>query len=956
LALLRLTTFGGLSLSRDGQPLSGAAAQRSRLALLALLASAGPAGISRDKVLLYLWPESDTERARHALKQAVYALRRDLGDEDAIVGTSSLSLNPTLFESDLRDFESAIARGDYPAAIATYTGPFLDGVYLKDAPEFERWCAEQRVRHAQSWAHAVEELAKGAERTGEWREAVNRWRQLAANEPLSGRVTQSLMRALAESGDTAAALQQYRIHESLVREEMGGSPESEVVAFADALKSGKWQKSPPVVVATRPTPVASPYFPGAATPLSTPAIDPSPAPELAVVTPGVARTRRRKWTLIAVGAVALLLVSALVFYYVKVPANLRPALTARAAASAIPNSIVIAPLDDNSGDSTLAKFGELAHATLIGELSNNGFKVFDDMTTKASVGVVDSIQGILRWGIFAIWIVLGVLLAAYLFGVRAARRGWFSTFRSRYAQSFNLLTALAGIAWLGAGVAAARPGASESTIASQRESSPSRRAAAIAEYTGADQVLLGSYHLTGDTLKASVRITNVATNQVGPAISAAGPKDHPEAVLQALATRTLVAFAGSTDQRPSAWTTSLVVPPSLVAFDYVTRGWKAFFDDPADTITVFDLFARAQAADTSYLMPRFLKGYIYDVKRQWPATQRIVDSLKPRRERLGLVERTALEMYEADLRGKGYDRLRAATRLMELSPRSSEMVLLVTLSWLYVGRPGDAAAALDQTDENFGINLFTPVYWEWRTGTEHAAGNYSAEARSAKMGRKRFSNAVSMTEAKLRVLATQGEINGILRMMEGDEPGMREATSRRELGLFAARELRAHDHVAESRQVLDKLKSELATVAMSAESALLWHKGEVLHELGDFAEARAVFATLMGRDSSDIHAAGRYGAASARLADTTEARRIDAHLASLKTPYLMGWNTAWRAHIAAASGRLQEAGTLLESAAREGFRVIDLEPWHPHDDGDFAEFRKSGGYDRLLTKLAEYPF
>ena len=40
---------------------------------------AGSTGFSRDKLLLHLWPESDEERARHALKQAVYSVRRDLG-------------------------------------------------------------------------------------------------------------------------------------------------------------------------------------------------------------------------------------------------------------------------------------------------------------------------------------------------------------------------------------------------------------------------------------------------------------------------------------------------------------------------------------------------------------------------------------------------------------------------------------------------------------------------------------------------------------------------------------------------------------------------------------------------------------------------------------------------------------------------------------------------------------
>ena len=39
------------------------------MALLALLAAAGPPGLSRDKVIAYLWLENDEASARNTLKQ-----------------------------------------------------------------------------------------------------------------------------------------------------------------------------------------------------------------------------------------------------------------------------------------------------------------------------------------------------------------------------------------------------------------------------------------------------------------------------------------------------------------------------------------------------------------------------------------------------------------------------------------------------------------------------------------------------------------------------------------------------------------------------------------------------------------------------------------------------------------------------------------------------------------------
>jgi len=84
--VLRLKTFGGLSLEGDEGPLTGAAAQRRRLVLLAALAAGVQKGMSRDALVGLLWPEVDEARARAALSQALYALKRDTGEDELELG------------------------------------------------------------------------------------------------------------------------------------------------------------------------------------------------------------------------------------------------------------------------------------------------------------------------------------------------------------------------------------------------------------------------------------------------------------------------------------------------------------------------------------------------------------------------------------------------------------------------------------------------------------------------------------------------------------------------------------------------------------------------------------------------------------------------------------------------------------------------------------------------------
>src|SRR5688572_24023627 len=142
--MLRLRTFGGLVIERDGAVLDQLTAQRKALAVLAVLAAAPASGINRDKLLALFWPESDMERARGALKQILHVLRRELGD--VIAGGPQLRLDPAHIESDVGLFRQAIAADDQDAAIRHYTGTFLDGVHLDDAAEFERWVDDEATK------------------------------------------------------------------------------------------------------------------------------------------------------------------------------------------------------------------------------------------------------------------------------------------------------------------------------------------------------------------------------------------------------------------------------------------------------------------------------------------------------------------------------------------------------------------------------------------------------------------------------------------------------------------------------------------------------------------------------------------------------------------------------------------------------------------------------------------
>ena len=234
--MLLLRLLGGPSLCDNGSTLTGAATQRHRLALLALLASSRARLQSRDKLVAWLWPERDVEHARNLLNQAVHALRKAMGDAGIISVQNELRLDPAAVACDVIAFEDAMAAGELERAIGLYTGPFLDGFHLPGASEFEHWADGERERLRRSYARSLESLAEAAEERREWGSAAERWRGLVSEEPYNARVTLRLMRALDGAGDRAGALQQARLHTLLLQQEFEAGPDPEVVALADRLR------------------------------------------------------------------------------------------------------------------------------------------------------------------------------------------------------------------------------------------------------------------------------------------------------------------------------------------------------------------------------------------------------------------------------------------------------------------------------------------------------------------------------------------------------------------------------------------------------------------------------------------------------------------------------------------------------------------------------------------------
>jgi DNA-binding SARP family transcriptional activator len=153
---LRLKLLGAAEAVLDGRPI--VFRTKKALALLAYLAlDRGPH--RRERLADLLWPQADVADARASLRTALNYMRHGLGPAaDSVILATRDSVGvrrEATMDLDVQALTDAraLARrshcsvlgGTVEAAVDQYRGPFLAGMLLPDAPDFEAWIETQRT-------------------------------------------------------------------------------------------------------------------------------------------------------------------------------------------------------------------------------------------------------------------------------------------------------------------------------------------------------------------------------------------------------------------------------------------------------------------------------------------------------------------------------------------------------------------------------------------------------------------------------------------------------------------------------------------------------------------------------------------------------------------------------------------------------------------------------------------
>ncbi len=250
---VELALLGGWRLAIDDRPAAAPAYEKGR-ALLAYLAIENR-WLSREMLGGLFWPDSFGHRAN--LRQVLANLRAVLQDNAAdapclLVRRDAIAIGPECASRlDVANFLAWPPRCDAVGSVqrcapclqqmeqaeALYRGEFMAGFSLADCPEFEEWLRRKREALHRHAIALCGRLADCHDQYGERERALTFARRAAELDPWDEAAHRRLLRLLAVSGQSTAALRHYEELEASLAREIGIKPEEATRALYQRIRA-----------------------------------------------------------------------------------------------------------------------------------------------------------------------------------------------------------------------------------------------------------------------------------------------------------------------------------------------------------------------------------------------------------------------------------------------------------------------------------------------------------------------------------------------------------------------------------------------------------------------------------------------------------------------------------------------------------------------------------------------
>lgn len=232
--MLEIRLLGQFDVRLDGAEVK--IGSRKAEALLAYLAlNAGKSG-RRERLAGLLWPEATEDNARTYVRQALWRIRKAIGEECLLADRATISFNTeAAYWLDVDALESEPADGwtvdNLIVAVSVCDGELLPGFY-------DDWVILQRDRCLALYNQRMEALLDALLAQSRWEDVLEWGERWIATGDAPEHAYRGLMRAHAALADLASMTAAYRRCVEVLRTELGVEPSEETQALFERLSQG----------------------------------------------------------------------------------------------------------------------------------------------------------------------------------------------------------------------------------------------------------------------------------------------------------------------------------------------------------------------------------------------------------------------------------------------------------------------------------------------------------------------------------------------------------------------------------------------------------------------------------------------------------------------------------------------------------------------------------------------
>jgi len=253
---LEISLFGPPQFRLDGVLIDHFGTRKAQALLTYLACHHRP--LSRDLLAGMFWADKPEVVAKNNLRRVLPELRKHfdaylVSDRQTVMfdRRDAYALDVEAFTAAMRLLRgSPLADADIDtleAALVLYTGEFLAGLNLPDAPAFDDWVLMQREHLRELALRGLIVITEHFVQTRQLRRGLASSQRLLALEPWHETGYQQRMILLAWNGERGAALQQYALCTRVLAGEFGLPPSAKTAELYTRIKAGEFDPvAPPI--------------------------------------------------------------------------------------------------------------------------------------------------------------------------------------------------------------------------------------------------------------------------------------------------------------------------------------------------------------------------------------------------------------------------------------------------------------------------------------------------------------------------------------------------------------------------------------------------------------------------------------------------------------------------------------------------------------------------------------